>query len=130
MRKSLDGLAALAREVIGEEPVGNHAFIFANRRADRLKVLFWDGNGFCLLYKRLERGRFSLPPGGDGPVRIDEAMFRLLLGGLSLESHWKVPKKSPPNASIHLPRKVGSGHGSPIAPMGLSDHDRVTPGRA
>jgi transposase len=52
-------------------------------------VLFWDGNGFCVLYKRLERGRFSLPPEGSGSVCIDERTFRLLLGGISLERHWK-----------------------------------------
>jgi transposase len=89
MRKSLDGLSALAREAVGEEPVGGSVFIFANRRGDRLKVLFWDGNGFCVLYKRLERGRFSLPPEGSGSVCIDERTFRLLLGGISLERHWK-----------------------------------------
>lgn len=94
MRKSLDGLAALARDVLGEEPIGNQAFIFANRRGDRLKVLFWDGNGFCLLYKRLEKGRFSLPQPGAGAVRIDEPGFRMLMGGLSLERTWKSQEKS------------------------------------
>lgn len=95
MRRSIDGLAALARDLLGEEPTGNHAFIFGNRRGDRLKVLFWDGNGFCLLYKRLERGRFSLPQGGAGRVEISESTFRLLLGGLSLERLWTRPESAP-----------------------------------
>jgi len=80
MRRSIDGLAAMARSHAGEDPLEGHLFLFRNRRGDRLKALFWDGNGFCVLYKRLERGRFSFPPVGEGRVAIDETSLRLLLG--------------------------------------------------
>ena len=88
MRRSLDGLAALARGTLNEEPLHGHLFVFHNKRGDRLKVLFWDRNGFCLLYKRLERGRFSLPKGRSGKVVLSDSAFQLLLGGLSLEKVW------------------------------------------
>ena len=88
MRCSLDGLSALARSEVKEDPLLGHLFVFRNRRGDRLKVLFWDRNGFCLLYKRLERGRFSFPEAGSGRVAIDDASFQHLLGGLSLERVW------------------------------------------
>jgi len=88
MRKSMDGLSAMAREELGEEPLEGHLFLFRNRRGDRLKVLYWDRNGFVLWYKRLERGRFSFPGEGTGKIAIDERTFQLLVGGLSLERVW------------------------------------------
>jgi transposase len=93
MRKSVDGLAAVARGQAGNEVLEGHLFLFRNRRGDRLKVLFWDRNGFCILYKRLERGRFSFPPAGSGRIVIDETTFQFLLGGLSLESQWNRASK-------------------------------------
>lgn len=88
MRKSLDGLSALAREQVGEDPLSGHLFIFRNRRGDRIKVLYWDRNGFALWYKRLERGRFSFPRGASGRIVIDPGTFQFLVGGLSLERVW------------------------------------------
>lgn len=91
MRKSLDGLSALAREQAGEDPLLGHLFIFRNRRGDRLKVLYWDRNGYALWYKRLERGRFSFPRPASGRIAIDPDTFQLLIGGLSLERVWNRP---------------------------------------
>ena len=59
MRRAFDGLALAAREVLGVDPLGGAMFVFTNRRTNRLKVLWWDGNGFCLLYKRLHRALFA-----------------------------------------------------------------------
>ena len=58
LRKGFTGLSCLVREVIDGDPLSGHMFVFVNRRGDRIKVLFWTRNGYCVLYKRLERGRF------------------------------------------------------------------------
>ena len=59
MRKSHDGLAALCHQVIGADPLSGKVFVFINKQRDRVKVLYWDGTGLCLLYKRLDTGKFS-----------------------------------------------------------------------
>lgn len=61
LRKSFDGLSALAESVLRQDPLSGHLFFFANRRRDRAKILYWDRSGFCLLYKRLEKGTFRVP---------------------------------------------------------------------
>ncbi|TXI99390.1 MAG: IS66 family insertion sequence element accessory protein TnpB, partial [Aquabacterium sp.] len=61
MRKGFDGLAAVAQEVLLQDPFGGHVFVFRGRRGDIIKLLWWDGQGLCLLSKRLEKGRFVWP---------------------------------------------------------------------
>lgn len=61
MRRSFDGLALAARDHVGEDPQSGALFVFVNKRRNRLKVLWFDRNGYCLLYKRLHRARFELP---------------------------------------------------------------------
>ena len=82
-RKAFDGLAAVACEVLNEDPQGGALFIFLNKRKNRLKVLWWDQTGFCLLYKRLHGAVFVLPTGEDGQtsVRIDGAALATLIAG-------------------------------------------------
>ena len=58
MRKGYDGLFALARDAIGQDPLSGHLFLFVSRNRKRAKVLFWDGTGLCIYMKRLEQGRF------------------------------------------------------------------------
>lgn len=87
MRRSFDRLAQCARELIGQDPQGGAVFVFAGKSATRLKVLWWDRNGYCILYKRLHRAVFVLPRAGDGStaVRIEGPEFARLLGGVARE---------------------------------------------
>ena len=61
MRNGIDGLAAVVQQRFQLDPFADSMFVFHNRSCDKIKVLYWDGNGFCLLYKRIERGKFHFP---------------------------------------------------------------------
>jgi transposase len=83
MRRSFDGLALAARERLGKDPREGGLFVFANKRSNRLKILWFDRNGYCLLYKRLHRALFQLPrDGGASSVQIDGAALGTLLAGV------------------------------------------------
>jgi transposase len=85
-RKAHDGLHAIVREEFGDDPLSGHVFVFLNRRVDRVKLLVWDRNGFWLLYKRLERGTFRRPGGGEGArVEVSRAELMMLLEGIDLK---------------------------------------------
>ncbi|MGK3981503.1 IS66 family insertion sequence element accessory protein TnpB [Sorangium sp. So ce136] len=87
LRRSFDGLAAVVREVLRQDPLSGALFLFFNRAADRVKALWWDRSGYCLLYKRLERGTFRAPravtPGATSVV-IDAAELAKILEGIAL----------------------------------------------
>jgi transposase len=86
MRKSFDKLAALVKEVVKGDPLSGDLFVFRNRVEDRMKILFWDRSGFCLFYKRLEKGTFSFPSAsGASEVEIDHAELLLILEGIELD---------------------------------------------
>lgn len=61
MRKSFDGLQGLVTSVLKQNPLSGHLFLFVNRRRDKLKILYWDGDGLAIWYRRLEQGTFQLP---------------------------------------------------------------------
>ena len=88
MRKSFTGLCGLVRSVFNDDPTDGSLFLFVNRRRDRIKALWWDGDGFVLWYKRLEQGTFEIAPasGGEKRVRIDATQLAMILGGVRLES--------------------------------------------
>lgn len=85
MRRAFDGLSALASEVMKQDPLSGHLFVFRNRRGDRLKVLYWGGDGLCLWYKRLENGTFELKEGDGTCVEMSPAELMMLIEGISLE---------------------------------------------
>ena len=86
MRRSFDGLAGMVGEIIGEDPLSGHLFVFFNRRRDRVKILFWDRTGLVIWYKRLEEGVFTLPA-VDADTRCTEMTsvdLSLILEGIDL----------------------------------------------
>jgi transposase len=81
-RKGAEGLAALVREQIQHDPFSGTIFIFRSKRADRLKILTWDGSGLVLLWKRLEQGAFRWPPISNGVMRLSASQLAALIDGM------------------------------------------------
>src|SRR5688572_710890 len=81
-RKGMDSLSAYVQLMVHADPFAGDLFIFRSRRADRIKILLYDGTGLCLYQKRLERGRFRWPPVTDGVVRLSAAQMAALIEGL------------------------------------------------
>lgn len=100
MRRSFDGLAMLVREVLREDPFSGHLFVFRSRSGDRMKLLYWDGGGLCLFYKRLEKGTFAFPHVDGSSAVIEAGQLALLLEGIDFEKIDRparfVPKRSSP----------------------------------
>lgn len=87
LRRGFDGLAAATREVIRKDPLSGHLFCYLNRRRNRIKILVWDRTGFLLVYKRLERGTFTLPKApalGSRHIEVDGAELAMILEGIDL----------------------------------------------
>jgi transposase len=82
MRRGFDRLAEMVRSVIRQDPLSGHLFVFRSRAGSRLKLLYWDRDGFALWYKRLEKGRFALPAQVGEDFRIDARSLSMLLEGL------------------------------------------------
>ena len=87
MRKSIDGLAAIVAQEFELDLFSNSLFVFCNRDRDRLKILYWDHNGFWLYYRRLERGHFRWPRDTAKTRSISRRELQWLLDGLKLEQH-------------------------------------------
>ncbi|MDK2942899.1 MAG: transposase [Acetobacterium sp.] len=85
MRKSIDGLAALVQESMGLNPFGPALYLFCGKRRDRIKALLWEGDGFVLLYKRLENGNYKWPRSVNEVRTLSWKEFRWLLEGLSVD---------------------------------------------
>ena len=81
-RKGVDGLAALVRDTMVADPFSGAVYVFRAKRADRVKLVFWDGTGVVLVAKRLEEGAFRWPRIEDGVVRLTAAQISALLEGL------------------------------------------------
>jgi transposase len=81
-RKGANGLAALAKEVLAQDPFSGAIIVFRAKRADRVKILLWDGSGLMLVWKRLEKGAFKWPPIMDGVMRLSPAQLAALIEGL------------------------------------------------
>jgi transposase len=92
LRKSIDGLAALVQEGFGLDPFSPCLFVFCNRERNKLKILYWEHNGFWLFYRRLERGTFQWPTGSEGTITVSSRELRWLLDGLALTQRQAHPK--------------------------------------
>jgi transposase len=95
-RNGLDGLAALVQQALRDSPFAGDLFVFRAKRADRVKILAWDGTGLCLFHKRLEKARFVWPPVQDGVIRLSAAQLGLLLEGLD----WSRVRPKPMTAPL------------------------------
>jgi transposase len=88
MRKGFDGLSGLVSDTLKQDPLSGALFLFVNRRRDRMKVLYWDGDGLAIWYRRLEQGTFQVPASNEQlkaiEIRSDE--FTMLLRGIDLTS--------------------------------------------
>ena len=98
MRRSFDGLSGMAENLMQQDPLGGHLFLFRNRNRDRLKILYWDRDGLVIWYKRLEKGTWQFPTdlperkvhvdanGDSAAAEITSDELSLLLGGIDLRS--------------------------------------------
>jgi transposase len=107
-RKAHDGLCALVRDQLRDDPFAGDLFVFFNRAKDRIKLLVWDRNGFWLLYKRLEQGTFPFAVRAeDGRIEIERAQLAMLLDGIE----WKQTKRSSRFApTLAITTRDGSPH--------------------
>jgi transposase len=90
MRRGFDGLAALVQSKLTQDPFSGHVFVFRGRKGDRVKVLWWSGDGLCLLAKRLEHGHFVWPSAESGSVNLTPAQLSMLLEGID----WRRPQRT------------------------------------
>jgi transposase len=103
MRKSFDSLSVLVTQVIRQDPLSGHLFVFRSRLGDRLKILYWDRDGYCLWYKRLEEGTFHLPESKQEQIEMSAAELSMLIEGIDLT-----------HAKRH--KRFSLDHPKPIAP--------------
>jgi len=86
MRKSFQGLSAMVRQQLKENPVSGELFVFINKRRSHMKMLYFDSGGYCIWMKRLEQGRFQLPKHQDDKHLIDWTTLKLIIEGIDLNS--------------------------------------------
>jgi transposase len=105
MRKSFDGLSGIVQNEIKRDPLNAAIFIFWNRRRNQLKLLHWEGDGFALYHKRLEKGTFELPPVNDGQsvLSMEADQLLLLLRGISLRHIRKRKRYQHTGKIVHNP---------------------------
>jgi len=94
MRRGFDRLAETVRSSLSQDPLDGSLFVFRSRGGDRLKILYWDQDGFCLWYKRLEEGTFRFPatPAGTGAIEVRASELAMLLEGIDLKSIKRGPR--------------------------------------
>lgn len=99
LRRGFEGLSALVQQTLQQDPLSGHLFLFRNRRRDRLKILFWDGDGYALFYKRLARGTFEFPAPQDPQspsIEIRGSELSMLLDGIELQGRRRRPRYTRP----------------------------------
>ena len=85
LRRGIDGLASIVQQQFNLDPFMRTLFLFCGRRCDRIKALYWEGDGFVLLYKRLESGSFQWPRTEQEARQLSPRQFRWLMEGLSVD---------------------------------------------
>lgn len=95
MRKSIDGLAAMVKLNFSMDPFSSCLFLFCGKRRDRLKALLWEGDGFVLLYKRLENGNYKWPRTPEQARRLTQQEFRWLMEGLTIDQPKAIREAKP-----------------------------------
>ena len=98
LRRGIDGLAGIVQEQFQLDPFQNTLFLFCGRRKDRIKGLYWEGDGFLLVYKRLEAGNFQWPRNGTEARELTEQQYRWLMEGLSVDQ----PKAHRPSSGLSM----------------------------
>src|SRR6185312_10951516 len=109
MRKGFDSLAALVRDALGRDPLSRDLFLFVSRGKDRLKILYWDADGFALWYKRLEEGSFRLPSArtAGASLELKASELAMLLEGIDLTRIQRRKRFIVPAKAAHAtPQKV------------------------
>lgn len=97
MRKSFNGLCALVSGLLADNPTSGTLFVFINRRKTHIKILYFDGSGFCIWFKRLEQGQFNYRSQGDVKRSLDWAQLKLLLDGLEVKKVRQYKRYSHPD---------------------------------
>jgi transposase len=90
LRRGFTGLAGMVQTALEQNPFSGQVFVFRGKRGDLIKILWWDGDGLCLLAKRLERGRFIWPQAANGTVSLTPAQLAMMLEGID----WRRPVRS------------------------------------
>ena len=99
MRRGFDGLARMAQEIVRQDPLSGHFFVFLNRRRDRVKILYWDRDGYAVWAKRLETGTFALPEVTGPQLEVRPAELAMLLGGIDPAGSRRRPRFSLPQST-------------------------------
>jgi transposase len=107
MRNGIDGLRAIVEGTLRHDPYGGHLFVFVGKAKDKVKILFWDRNGFVLYLKRLERGRYQLPAVDERTKHVDmePTQLAILLDGIDLNAR-RLARWNPSNKGIDTDRRV------------------------
>ncbi|MCP4978904.1 MAG: IS66 family insertion sequence element accessory protein TnpB [Gammaproteobacteria bacterium] len=92
MRKSFDGLYALTKTVLEQDPLSGHLFVFVNRKRDYAKILYFERGGLCLWAKRLEQGQFAKLTGEQGVASLSDTQLMMWLDGIGLEQRKKLKR--------------------------------------
>ena len=98
-RKSFDTLAAVVTQTLGRDPLSGDLFVFVNKRRNHLKILVWNGDGFIILMKRLQRGTFAIPTATSRDLALTPTQLAMILGGIDLadtrsRKRFALPKSS------------------------------------
>ncbi len=97
-RKSFDGLQAVVTSDLGRDPLSGDLYVFRNKRGDRLKILAWQGDGFALYLRRLEKGTFAFPKADTAEVSVTATELAMILGGVELGAAKARPRYERPTA--------------------------------